>query len=597
MSDESNSDDDPPADNRSAGGDDGESDGYGDLEVAEPPTYDAPPELIVGEGGHYGAVVPNGTRLTTWYGSEWRCDRCDTLNTSPQDPGPGNPEPPDECQGCERQGPFSPAVSTPDDVADSEILDLFTTKKLYEPPKADFDFEETPTFESVYGEIREYIKQYWAAGDGREWLYDMLAAYVISTWFREQWHFVPHLLVIGRHETGKSRLLNTLSNISYRCVHNASLTSAYLYRAVNEHHCTMFVSEYHRLGDEKQEDVDAVVNAGQKRGETIGRCAESTAGGIDPETFDPFTHIAISTQYEPDDDTISRCFEITTKPAQRDIPRRLADRPDLRQKLLYLRLRYLRSDELGTAEQDAIDVMDDLGVRNRLSEKMWCILTVGALANQDMSPVVEAAVDHEEERQRDTEESIFAQALLDEAFEQLADDDEKPGEKWGGLLLPISSVKDRFDRLSDRDVSSSYIGQLRNRVGIGKVRHSDGTKIKDANLKPKLKQLASENGVEFGTSPGVVETVHSVEIATNRKPHSLEEENDQPTQEERKDTLLTVCEFLSSEEPTDVEKAAEVAASKSKADQQTFENELELMLRRNSQFERLDDGDKFNYLG
>ena len=105
------------------------------------------------------------------------------------------------------------------------------------------------------------------------------------------------------------------------------------------------------------------------------------------------------------------------------------------------------------------------------------------------------------------------------------------------------------------------------------------------------------SSVSFDASPGIVEDVHTVEIATNRKPHSLEEENDQPTQEERKDTLLTVCEFLSSDEPTDVEKAAELAASKSKADQQTFENELELMMNRDNRFEKLDDGDKFNYLG
>lgn len=599
---------DGDADGESA--DDGD-DGYGDLVVeTDDREFRAPPELVVDKLNRYGAMYPteNHDAVQYWWGDEWVCERCGAVNDAPVDPGPGQPDPPTECYSCEREGPFQPDVPDTEYVSPQQVLDLFTAKKVYDPPAKGFDFDDEPTFAGVYEDVRQYIRSYWAAGEDREWLYSMLACYVISTWFRERWHFVPHLLVIGRHETGKSRLLNTLSNVSYRCVHNASLTSAYLYRAINHHDCTMYISEYHRLGDEKQEDVDAVINAGQKRGETIGRCGESTNGSIDPETFDPFSHIAISTQYEPDDDTISRCFEITTQPAQRSIPRRLRDRPDLRAKLLYLRFRYLNNDRIAEAEQAAVDTMDDLGVRNRLSEKMWCILTVGELADADLSPVIDAVVGREEDRQRDTEESILVQALLDEAFERLDDLDEQPSENWSGLLLPISNVRDRFDRLADRDVSTSYIGQLRNRVNLDKVRHSDGTKIKDANLKSKLKQLAEENGVEWSPSPGIVDDTTTIEISTQDRPkHSLEEENNKPTQEERRRTLFTVCEMIdTNEEPTTVAKAARVAAGQSEADEDVFRNELKLLLDTDHRFEKVhledEDGESgddqlaFNYL-
>lgn len=576
------------------------NDGYGDLEVVDDrPEFKAPPELVVDDGGVYGAlyVTDDYRDLNVWWGREWICERCGSQNMTDRDPGPGVPEPPLECHGCERQGPFNPAVTTNDYTSPQSALELFTSKQVYTPPTTGFNFENDPTFASVYREIREYIEKYWAAGDGRDWLYSMLSCYVISTWFRERWYFVPHLLVVGRHETGKTRLLNTLSNVSYRCVHNASLTSAYLYRAINEHNCTMYISEYHRLGEEKQEDVDAVINAGQKRGETIGRCGESATGGVDPETFDPFSHIAISTQYEPNDDTISRCFQITTQPAQRSIPRRLIDRPDLRRKLLFLRLRYLHSGRIEAAEQAAEETMDDLGVYNRLSEKMWCILTIGELADTDLSNVINAVVDREEDRQRDTEESILTQALIDEAFEQL-DEAENPGQKWEDVYLAISDVRDRFDRLSDREVSASYIGQLRNRVGLRKVRHSDGTKINDPGLKPKLRQLAEENNVEWGPSPGIVEDTHTIEISTKEQPkHSLEEENNKPTQEERRQTLHNICELLNDGDPLSKSNVVEMAAEQCEADESTLENELELLFSKDNRFDNTPEGEQFNYLG
>lgn len=576
------------------------NDGYGDLEVVDNrPEFKAPPELVVNDDGTYGAlyVTDDYRDLNVWWGREWICERCGSQVMADRDPGPGVPEPPLQCHGCEREGPFNPAVTTNDYTSPQAALDLFTSKSLYQPPSTGFGFEDDPTFESVYGEIRDYIKEYWAAGKNREWLYSMLACYTISTWFRERWHFVPHLLVVGRHETGKSRLLNTLSNVSYRCVHNASLTSAYLYRAINQHGCTMYISEYHRLNDERQEDVDAVVNAGQKRGETIGRCGESSSGGIEPETFDPFSHVAISTQYEPNDDTISRCFQVTTQPAQRSIPRQLIDRPDIRRKLLFLRFKYLHSERIDNAEDAAVETMDDLDVYNRLSEKMWCILTIGELANADLSDVIDAVVDREEDRQRDTEESILTQALIDEAFEQL-DAAENSGPKWEDIYLAISDVRDRFDRLSDREVSASYIGQLRNRVGLQKVRHSDGTKINDPGLKPKLKQLAQENNVEWGPSPGIVENTHTVEISTKEQPkHSLEEENDKPTQEERKQTILNICQLLDDGDPLATDRVVEMAAEQIRADESALKNELELLLTQDRRFDNTPEGEQFVYLG
>lgn len=559
-------------------------------------TFNAPPELVKDSRNRYGVMFPkpSGVGVSYWWGTDWRCSACGTTYQKPQEPGPGELTPPSACHSCDRKPDFQPAVNTENDhISPERVLEMMPEKFVYNPPTAEFGFEEDPTFAGVYEDIRSYIKQFWATGDGREWLYDMLSCYAISTWFRERWNFVPHLLIQGSHETGKSRLLNTLKNVSYRCVHNADLSSAYIYRGINNHNLTMFISEYHRLNDEEQQSVDAVINAGQKRGETIGRATEQSGGGYDIESFDPFAHIAVSTQYEPDDDLISRCFRITTKPARRSVPRQLRDRPDLRQRMLFLRYRWLRSDRIAAAEEQAVAKMDKEGVRDRLSEKMWCILTVGELADVDLSNVIEGEIDREQDRQRDTEESIFVQALIDEAFEQLTDGGADDEDNWSDLYLPIGSVKNRFDRLSDRSVSSSYIGQLRARLGLDKVRHSDGTKINDDELKDKLKRFAEENNVEWGASPGIVENHNTVEISLP----SDDDDADEPTQEERRDTIFTVCKFLDDGDPLDKRSVIEMAADQCGADESTIKNELELLFSKDNRFDNTPEGELFDYLG
>lgn len=497
----------------------------------EPPqTFEAPPELVVddrtrnilavlypveNDQGHIDGVK-------TWNGSQWRCQRCGGVNsTSPTQRG-GEVTRPGECHSCEREGPFTADVAPASIYTPNDVEKVLSANPVYEPAVIG-DWGEwigldadPPTFESVYNEIREYFHRYWAAGDGREWMYDMLTCFAMSTWFRERLDFLPHLLILGKHETGKTRLLNTLRNVSYRGVHTASLTPAYVYRGIDAHDISLYISEYHDLGEDSQRDVDAVVKAGQKRGEVIGRATESGGGEYDIENFDPFSHVAISTQYPPDDDIISRCFEIRTQPAKRSMPRVLKKAPQIRSKLLYLRYRYLFDDKISESATQAESYLDDRGVFNRLSEKLWCLVQMGVLADTDLDPFVNAVIGRDRERAEETEEANFLRAVLDEAFEQLYElsgaNEEMVDDTWENLTIPLSNVKSRFENLTSREVSPTYIGIIRDRLGLDKKRLATGTTIHDENLKTKLKELCDQNGVEWAPTPGLIDDMDATTV-------------------------------------------------------------------------------------
>lgn len=479
------------------------------------PRADAPPELVLGQH----------SRLEVWFPArdqiemrkhpvgQFECLRCGTVvENQPTFPG-GEIQEPAQCPSCERKGPFDHGPVS-DHIGVDGIRDALRTDPDWTPPEG----MEKSTFSEVWDEVRAYIWKHWDAS-GREWLYDGLTAYVLSTWFREKLDFVPHLLIFGRHETGKSRLMNTLKELCYRCVHVADTTPSHIFRSIDETNVTYFLSEYHDLQEDVQRTVDAVIKAGQKRGESIGRVDDVSGEGYVPNTFQPFTHMALSTQFLPRDDIKSRCFQIQTRPSDRDMPRTLDEAGYLRKKLLYLRFTSLRSGEYAQAERKAREYMDDEDLFGRLSEKLWCILTMAELADRDISEFIEEASKRSEDERAGSEEAIYIRTVLDLIFEKFADEEgPSPGADWEGLAIKQTEITKRFNQITGRDVSSQYMGTIRSRLGLDKVRRGDGIYLRDDNLRSTLSRLADENNVEwYPSEESIVESLDEHHLTQDQK--------------------------------------------------------------------------------
>jgi len=309
-------------------------------------------------------------------------------------------------------------------------------------------------------------------------------------------------MVMGKHETGKTRLLTTLARVAYRGRVPVSFTPAAVYRTVDKYDITLFLSEYHDLNPDLRDEVNAVIKGSQKRGEDVMRVAKGPNGEFEPVDFDIFTHVAIGTQFDPPDDIVSRCIQVQTTPADRDVPVWFDDdqATALRNRLLFARYRLLESDEWNQAEQAALEWLNDRGVSGRLREKLLSLVTVADLwdEREAIADFVAAMEAEAEAAATDSDDALFIQAVRDLAFDEVGDKQVLgDADPWDGLAIPMSDVADRFNSMTGRDVGARYLGQIRNRLKIEKGRHSDGVVIRDDDLREKLQQLCEQNNLEW----------------------------------------------------------------------------------------------------
>lgn len=476
-----------------------------------PVRFHGPPEPVVGDDGTVSILYPadEHTAVDCVQLGTFVCQRCGVQQTVPVRNGKLNP--PQVCEGCERQGPFQhKALDAYPDIAPS----TFANPQWY--PPSDID---DAGYGELWNDIRNWIHTNWVSDEAH--LYDGLTAFAISTWLRPNFNFLPQLMVMGKHETGKTRLLTTLARVAYRGRVPVSFTPAAIFRTVDKYHITLFLSEYHDLNQDLRDEVNAVIKGSQKRGEDVMRTEKGPEGGYEPANFSIFTHVALGTQFDPPDDIISRCIKIQTKPADRDVPVWFAEEQatNLRNRLLYARYRLLESDEWNEAEQRALGWLNDRGVSGRLREKLLSLVTVADLWDERdaIEPFVEAMEAETQDAAAESDDALVVRTLVDLALEELKSKQVIGTEdRWEGLTIPLSDVKERFNSMTDRDVGASYIGQVRKRLGIEKHRKADGVAIRDDDLERKLRELCQQNNLAFEHS-GTHEPVH--ELDESEKSH------------------------------------------------------------------------------
>lgn len=514
----------PEAGFETARGLDGSGEGKGDTE--ECTGFAGPPEPVVREDGSVAAVfvredatrAGHPTEIATAELGTWRCQRCDNvIEVGIID---GELVEPSTCEACERQGPFTHTGG----LRESDARTAIRAPDLWHPPSG----VSEDRFGGLWGDVRDYIETHWDASE--PWVYDGLTAFALTTWVRENLTFVPHLMLMGKTLGGKTRLLNTLARVSYRAHVSASATPASMFRLIDAYDVSYFVSEYHGLPYDTQRQLDAVVRAGQKRGEHVDRAEQAFGGQYEPKSFDPFAHIAIATQYTPDDDIVNRCIQIRSSPADEDMPATLdEDRAgEIRDRLLYARFRLLESDEWGEAEADAYTYLADRDITGRTREKLLGLLTVAHIWDHvdELGDFIDAVVQQDRQAAADSEDAVAVEVITELAHEAVAEQAYLgDGDPYGWVEIPYSDpsaegpvddgdgIIQRFEDMTGVEKSASWVGHLAKRLGLEKERKRDGTVITDPDLGPKLRELCEEHNLNWADFDS--ESQHVEEHVTN----------------------------------------------------------------------------------
>ena len=469
--------------------------GQGTIEIIEPTEtveLNGPPEPIVTEEGLIKVTLPDENRKVRL--GDWVCPKCSSdgaTRTQQTEIENGRIEPPEKCTSCKNRVSWNHAGG----LDESEVQAALRAGDMWHTPSNWSD----DAYSDLWADVRSFIYDHWDAGESE--IYEGLTAFALSTWIRPNLTFVPHLMLMGKTTGGKTRLLNTLSRVSYRAVVAASATPASMFRMIDTYDVSYFVSEYHGLGADEQRELDNVVRAGQKKGEKITR-AEQSNNGFEPRTFDPFSHIAIATQYTPADDIVNRCIQIRSSPSNRDMPATLDEQRarQIRNRLLYARYRLLDSDEWKAAESKAYAFLEQKGITGRTREKLLSLVSVAILWNKldAFEPYVKTICQQDKAAVADSEDARFIEVLRDLALKQISETtflgDNDP---FGNISIPYTDIVERYEEINGVEKSPSWVGHIRNRLDFEKKRKSDGSVIQDADLGPKLRQHCQEHNLEW----------------------------------------------------------------------------------------------------
>ncbi len=120
------------------------------------------------------------------------------------------------------------------------LIEAGTEYRWRLPTRIDLN-EDVPALPEIHGHIIQFLKRYvWFSNDD---MYDVAAAWVISTYFRDQFTFAPILIFDGITNTGKTTALMALEMIAYRGYKSSNNSAASLAREIEDHNLTILIDE------------------------------------------------------------------------------------------------------------------------------------------------------------------------------------------------------------------------------------------------------------------------------------------------------------------------------------------------------------------
>jgi len=176
-------------------------------------------------------------------------------------------------------------------------------------------------YEDVKGYIHKHLDLLNPLG------YDILTAFVFSTWINELFDFTPYLGFFGREDVGKSRALEILNELCFRSWFTTGLTTATLFRLVERFQPTLLLDESEFLTGKEKQELIGLLNAGQRRGVTIPRMKEDAQ---DVEFFKVFCPKIIAGTKQLKRTTASRMITFTMTRNIRKVPRRIDKKEGLK---------------------------------------------------------------------------------------------------------------------------------------------------------------------------------------------------------------------------------------------------------------------------
>lgn len=175
---------------------------------------------------------------------------------------------------------------------------------------ADMDLER------LHSRICRYLRKYVWFRDDRT--YGLIAVWIIASYFREEFRFMPILNFDGVTVAGKSTTMRAIQEISYRGFMTGSYSSASTVRMIEKWRCSFFLDEsLDNLNSDRGRDLANLLKASTSPDMPHIRADPKTQ---EVYTYHPYTSMAISTRgAEQPHDVVNRAIRIPMLTMPEDI--------------------------------------------------------------------------------------------------------------------------------------------------------------------------------------------------------------------------------------------------------------------------------------
>jgi len=169
--------------------------------------------------------------------------------------------------------------------------------------------EMEPTLEEIFNKIKDELKYYIELPGEDE--YDFLSLWAIGTYFFPLFNSYPYVFLNGVKRSGKSKLLRFMECICFNAKNALSMTSATLFRLIQNSRCSLFIDEVEKLPKKDIGDFRSMLLAGYKKGARVPRASEMKNKKVfQVEEFDVYSPKMLANIAGIEDVLEDRCITI-----------------------------------------------------------------------------------------------------------------------------------------------------------------------------------------------------------------------------------------------------------------------------------------------
>lgn len=142
------------------------------------------------------------------------------------------------------------------------------------------DADPKEVFEEILNLYKEYSEM------SSEGLYVLHALWSIGTYFHDLFNSYAYLYVGGVKRSGKTKTLTVHSILDFNAIFSNNMSSATLYRLIQNSHATLLIDESEKLSNpQRAQEFRNILLAGYKKGPETYRCGKDAKERIEPEGF------------------------------------------------------------------------------------------------------------------------------------------------------------------------------------------------------------------------------------------------------------------------------------------------------------------------